>query len=506
MIVCLIGNRVSVRLDTNNSSNNTTVIANDDVSNNNVKQTRSRLICTSGLTENQGITNFNFSTVKNAVGLMTNCSSTISTTSNSQSVTSNCCNQNSFRVNLISLTNFNISDIINIKGILSCTHTTRDVSNRLTVIAFQVYLLNSSRVASEVCDLFLKVKQILSGDIGDAIKSRLETSCTAEDVFTELESIGIIIIVEVNGSCSYSNNSSVDIRNNASNSAADQGEDTRDIAKLHSLNISELQSCSCILNICGRLRRIAEYNVRTLYFKRLVRRLNNTIKSDDQLIGVSDNGFGNSITLIIQVLYSQRECDSLTVKQLRDIIDLLNSRSQDLLRGSQILLTEANLSVVKVSVDRFNQSVVLQVGNDCRFCQVDRLSEFKCSLFVFNRTLLNQTQFTEYLETSRVYVGGKDVSPVRDSNRSSNTVGEVLVEVGVLDLLNDLRRFTNVVNESTRRSGNSTDFQNTFSDAQVVNSTRCLGDSTRDILTRNKIASVINDLQNSGTFLPTIVL
>ena len=100
-------------------------------------------------------------------------------------------------------------------------HTTRDVGNRLTVIAFQVYLLNSSRVASEVCDLFLEVKQILSGDIGDAIKSRLETSCTAEDVFTDLESIGIIVMVEVNGSCSYSNNSSVDIRNNASNSAAD---------------------------------------------------------------------------------------------------------------------------------------------------------------------------------------------------------------------------------------------------------------------------------------------
>ena len=86
-----------------------------------------------------------------------------------------------------------------------------------------------------------------------------------------------------------------------------------------------------------------------------------------------------------------------------------------------------------------------------------------------------------------------------------NNVGEVLVEEGVLDLLNNLGRFTNVIDKLTRCLSQRTNIQHTFSKRDVVNNTRCTGDCTVNTLTNNKLTVKIYKFQDFRTNLPTII-
>ena len=72
-----------------------------------------------------------------------------------------------------------------------------------------------------------------------------------------------------------------------------------------------------------------------------------------------------------------------------------------------------------------------------------------------SRDILTTSQFelTEHVETNRVVVFKNLRLPLVDRNLRLNNVGEVLIEEGVLDLLNNLGRFTDVIDESTRGLG-----------------------------------------------------
>ncbi|WDS61090.1 hypothetical protein SBM1_00223 [Synechococcus phage S-BM1] len=99
----------------------------------------------------------------------------------------------------------------------------------------------------------------------------------------------------------------------------------------------------------------------------------------------------------------------------------------------------------------------------------------------------------------------KNIFPLADRNSGLNSIREVLIVVRVLNLLNNFRRFTNIINKLTCCLGNRSNIKNTLSDIQGTDSTRRLRDNTRYFLTRLKITSIINNLNDSRTDLPTFV-
>ena len=72
-----------------------------------------------------------------------------------------------------------------------------------------------------------------------------------------------------------------------------------------------------------------------------------------------------------------------------------------------------------------------------------------------SRDILTTSQFelTKPVETSWVVVFKDLLLPTVDRNLRLDNVREVLIEEGVLDLLNNLRGLTNVIDESTRSLG-----------------------------------------------------
>ena len=99
----------------------------------------------------------------------------------------------------------------------------------------------------------------------------------------------------------------------------------------------------------------------------------------------------------------------------------------------------------------------------------------------------------------------ENVFPLADRNSRLNSIREVLIVVRVLNLLDDFRRFTNIINKLTCCLSNRSNIKNTLSDVQGTDSTRRLGDNTSYLLTRLKITTVINNLNDSRTDLPTFI-
>ena len=99
----------------------------------------------------------------------------------------------------------------------------------------------------------------------------------------------------------------------------------------------------------------------------------------------------------------------------------------------------------------------------------------------------------------------KNIFPLANRNSRLNSIREVLIVVRVLNLLNNFRRFTDIINKLTCCLSNRSNIKNTLSDVQGTDSTRRLGDNTRYLLTRLKITSVINNLNDSRTDLPTFI-
>ena len=124
-----------------------------------------------------------------------------------------------------------------------------------------------------------------------------------------------------------------------------------------------------------------------------------------------------------------------------------------------------------------------------------------------SRDILTTSQFelTEHVETSWVVVFKDLLLPTVDGNLRLDNVGEVLIEVGVLDLLDDLRRFTYVISKSTSSSSNSVNVQHALSNVDVVDDTRCTRDNTLYLATNNEVAIRVSDFQDLRLNLPTIV-
>ena len=124
-----------------------------------------------------------------------------------------------------------------------------------------------------------------------------------------------------------------------------------------------------------------------------------------------------------------------------------------------------------------------------------------------SRDILTTSQFelTEHVETNRVVVFKNLRLPLVDRNLRLNNVGEVLIEEGVLDLLNNLGRFTDVIDESTRGLGQSINVQHTLSNVDVIDQTRCTRDNTLHLTTNNKVTTGVSNFKNLRLNLPTFV-
>ena len=131
----------------------------------------------------------------------------------------------------------------------------------------------------------------------------------------------------------------------------------------------------------------------------------------------------------------------------------------------------------------------------------------KTSNNLTSRDILTTSQFklTEHVETNRVVVFKNLRLPLIDRNLRLNNVGEVLIEEGVLNLLNNLGRFTDVINESTRSLGQSINVQHTLSNVDVIDQTRCARDNTLHLTTNNKVTTGVSNFKNLRLNLPTFV-
>ena len=124
-----------------------------------------------------------------------------------------------------------------------------------------------------------------------------------------------------------------------------------------------------------------------------------------------------------------------------------------------------------------------------------------------SRDILTTSQFelTEHVETNRVVVFKNLRLPLVDRNLRLNNVGEVLIEEGVLDLLNNLGRFTDVIDESTRSLSQSINVQHTLSNVDVIDQTRCTRDNTLHLTANNKVTTGVSNFKNLRLNLPTFV-
>ena len=125
-----------------------------------------------------------------------------------------------------------------------------------------------------------------------------------------------------------------------------------------------------------------------------------------------------------------------------------------------------------------------------------------------SRDILTTSQFklTKHVEPSWVVVFKDLLLPTVDRNLRLDNVGEVLIEEGVLDLLNNLGRFTDVIDESTRSLGQSINVQHTLSNVDVIDQTRCARDNTLHLTTNNKVTTGVSNFKDLRLNLPTFIL
>ena len=277
----------------------------------------------------------------------------------------------------------------------------------------------------------------------------------------------------------------------------DGREDTSNSIEVQSGNRHDVETDVSVNNLRVGSRRFREYDLITNNLIGSTRCLNHTIESDKELIILNNYLFA---------FYLERECLLNAVKLSRDIINLLNDRSQNFLRVGQSLLTEENFGVVEGRVDRLCSTEGGDLVDVGVLVDVHLFGEVSSNLT--SRDILTTSQFklTEHVETNRVVVLQDLILPSVDGNLRLNNVGEVLIEVGVLDLLNNLRRFTNIISKSTSSSSDSINIQHALSDVDIVDNTRCTRNNTLYLTTDNKVAVRVSNFQDLRLNLPTIVL
>ena len=275
------------------------------------------------------------------------------------------------------------------------------------------------------------------------------------------------------------------------------GVDARNIGQIKASYSQELKTHITIDNLRRCLRCFLEDNLTTNDIVSINRCLNDAVQSDQQLVVLDDYLFA---------LNGKVECGLDTIKLISNIVQFLNDGCEDFLRVGQTLLTEQNLSVVEVCVNRLSSTEGCDLVDVGVLIDVHLFDELSTNLTTRDILTTSQLQLTKHVETSRVVILQDLLTPTVDGNRGLNNVGEVLVEEGVLDLLDDFRRFTYVIDESTRSLCQGVDVKNALSEGYVIDNTRCTRHRTIYTLTNHKCASSIDKFQDLGTKLPTIVL
>ena len=266
--------------------------------------------------------------------------------------------------------------------------------------------------------------------------------------------------------------------------------------QIDSVNWSRCNFDNSVVDLRCRSGCLREYEVTTNHLIGIARCLNHTVDGDHQLILVNDN---------LLTLNCDGELLVDTVESVRNVIQFLNDRSQNFLRRGKTLLTEEHLSIIEVGVDRLCCTERGDLVDVTVVVDIHLLGEFGADLTTRHVLTTSQLQLTEECETSSVVILQDLSFPVRDRSLRLNDVREVLIEEGVLNLLDNLRRLTNVIDKSTRSLGQRSDIQHTTSNAQVINQTRCLRDGACDFFTCQPVAIIVNDLKNLRTNLPTSV-
>ena len=145
-------------------------------------------------------------------------------------------------------------------------------------------------------------------------------------------------IYNVDASSTSCNNFCSCLRCETVNSITQFREDTTDGIQVESSDRHNVELNVSVNNLRVRSRRFSKDDVVTNDLERFARCLDHTIQGDNQLVILNDE---------VLTFNSKWELLSRTVKLTRDIVDLLNNRSQNFLRVSQSLLTEENFGVVE---------------------------------------------------------------------------------------------------------------------------------------------------------------
>ena len=75
-----------------------------------------------------------------------------------------------------------------------------------------------------------------------------------------------------------------------------------------------------------------------------------------------------------------------------------------------------------------------------------------------------------------------------------------------MNLLNNLGRFTDVIDESTRSLGQSINVQHTLSNVDIIDQTRCARDNTLHLTANNKVTTGVSNFKDLRLNLPTFIL
>ena len=145
-------------------------------------------------------------------------------------------------------------------------------------------------------------------------------------------------IHNIDASSTSCNNPCSCLRCETVNSITQFREDTTDGIQVESSNRHDVELNVSVNNLRVGLRWFSKDDVITNDLEGFARCLDHTIQGDNQLVILNDE---------VLTFNSKWELLSRTVKLTRDIVDLLNNRSQNFLRVSQSLLTEENFGVVE---------------------------------------------------------------------------------------------------------------------------------------------------------------
>ena len=398
-------------------------------------------------------------------------------------------NLRSRRVNVVfkfnvELTSFKLSGT-------RCTRNNQFGANNTTT---QVILFNNSEVTCEISNSLTLLEDCLLRNCIETCERGIKPSSTAQDRFIDLE--GSFFVNDIDVVNTRVNNSCSCFGNDTSDSVTQKWEDTTDAAECQTsdfdlviLNFTEFNSGRCF-------RCFSEDDRRTRGRERINRCLCNTVDQNEHLSLSCSDG----LTLNIQ-----RELSSDTIEVGRNIVNLLNDRCQNFLRVGQTLLSEQNFGVIELSIDWLCVSKRGDLVNVSRSANVDLFDEVGYNLTTRNVLTTSDTQFTEHIETNGVVCFENGLSPVVNRCLRLNNVGEVLIEVGILDLLNDFGRFAHIIDELTRSFSQRCNVQSTFCDRKVINQTRCTRHLTSNTLALLPNTIIVFKFQDTRTNLPTFV-